>query len=96
MIITRTGGEVEFQLSETRRVAIDASHVASASQLIERTAGGKLTSALLLIMDRGDAPVRVEANAAQIAAMHERLAEIMGETTGPALSTRSNERSVDW
>ena len=92
MIITRTGEEVEFQLTETRRVVIDASHVASASQVVERTAGGKLINALLLIMDQSDAPVRVEASAAQVAVMHDRLAEIMSETTGPALVS-SNTRS---
>jgi hypothetical protein len=99
MIITRTGEAVEFQLTETRQVAIDASRVASASQVVDRTAGGKLTNALLLIMDQGDAPVRVEASAAQVAVMHDRLAEIMSETTGPELVSRNirpkgHERSL--
>ena len=91
MFITRTGEAVEFQLTETRRVAIDVSCVSSASKIVERTADGKLTNALLLTMDRGDVPVRVEASAAQVAVMHDRLAEIMSETTGPALIVRNTQ-----
>jgi hypothetical protein len=93
MMITRTGEAVEFQLTETNRVAIDASRVASASLAVERGAGGKLAHALVLVMSPGQVPARVEASAAQVAAMHDRLAEIMSETTGPALishSARSN------
>jgi hypothetical protein len=95
MIITRTGEAVEFHLTETRRVAIDASRVASASHVVERAADGKVVNALVLIMGRGEASVRVQASAAQVAAMHASPAEIMSETTGPALTSRdrpSNER----
>jgi hypothetical protein len=95
MIITRTGEAVEFHLTETRRVAIDASRVASTSHVVERAADGKVVNALVLIMGRGEASVRVQASAAQVAAMHASLAEIMSETTGPALTSGdrpSNER----
>lgn len=82
MIITRTGEKVEFQLTAKSRVAIDASRVASAFQVVERADVGKLVNALVLIMDRGEAPIRVEASAAQVAAMHARVTDILSETTG--------------
>jgi len=83
VIITRTDATVEFQLTETNRVAVDASRVASASQVVERGASGKLVNALELIMGGGEAPVRLQASAAQVAAMHASLAEVMSQSHGP-------------
>ena len=53
----------------------------SFSALIDGLKGGSS----VLIMDRGEAPIRVEASAAQVAAMHARITDILSETTGPAL-----------
>jgi hypothetical protein len=85
MMITRTSEAVEFQISEARRFAIDVSRVASASKIVERTAKGALVNALLLNLGGGEAPVRVEASAAHVEAMHSWITEIMSETTGPAI-----------
>lgn len=84
MIITRTADTVEFQLSESRRITIDIATVASAALTVERQADGRLVPTMLLMHGAWQRSERIEAGAAQLAVMHARIVELMGEIAGPA------------
>lgn len=87
MIITRTAEVVEFRIGEAKRISVDTSRVSSAMMAVERGADGKLSHVLVLLMGPGMSQIRIEATREQVTVMQSRLAEVMSETEGPAVTS---------
>jgi hypothetical protein len=95
MIITRTADTVEFQISESRRVAIDIARVASAALSFERKADGKLAPTLVLQHGAWLATEKIEGSTEVLAVMHGRIVELMGEIAGPCASAPTMAMSCE-
>ena len=93
MIITRTAGTVDFQLSDTRRVVVDVAEVASAAMAIARRADGRLDMALELRLGRDLVAQRIEAGLDQLGVMYARIVEMMQEIRGPSAAPATHAPS---
>jgi hypothetical protein len=81
MMITRTNEHLEVGLAD-RTLSIDVDRIRGASLTAERTGDGRLLNCLVLLLESGAAPVRIEGSFAILREVQQYIIEIMQEACG--------------
>ena len=77
MLITRTDSRIEFEIGESRSASIDVDRLTGVMLVAERAPCGRVFHALLLQIDGGGAPLRIEGGPFELTEVHQYVVETM-------------------
>ena len=77
MMITRTESQIEFGISESRTASIDIDHLTGVMLVAERAPCGRMCHALVLLLDGGRDPIRIDGNPFELTEVHQYVVESM-------------------
>ena len=87
MMITRTESRLEFGLGETKSISIEVDRIVSAMLAAERLPCGRIAQALLLMLDTGGDPIRVDGTPMELNEVHQYVIDTMLSSVGPVRYT---------
>ena len=77
MLITRTDSRIEFEISESRSASIDVDRLTGVVLVAERAPCGRLLHALMLQLDDGREPIRIDGGQFELTELHSYVVETM-------------------